>query len=178
MLRDAGASAVIVGHSERRTLHHETDGDCLRQGRGGAGGPVDQVVLLVGGADGLYVLAAERRGRHLAACAASIHFQATPTNLVVAGAGGDQQWKPTPICREIRRPANWPVVFPLAGEVSASSMRLPVKASNAAELMALVDVDGALGQGGSLKGVEFWTSASSVRRRPAAQERNSSQGSW
>jgi triosephosphate isomerase (TIM) len=25
MLADAGASAVIVGHSERRTLHHETD---------------------------------------------------------------------------------------------------------------------------------------------------------
>ncbi len=27
MLKDAGASAVIVGHSERRTLHHETDAD-------------------------------------------------------------------------------------------------------------------------------------------------------
>src|SRR5438309_10821879 len=25
MLKDAGASAVIVGHSERRSLHHETD---------------------------------------------------------------------------------------------------------------------------------------------------------
>src|SRR4029079_6996540 len=25
MLADAGATAVIVGHSERRTLHHETD---------------------------------------------------------------------------------------------------------------------------------------------------------
>ena len=27
MLKDAGASAVIVGHSERRTLHHESDAD-------------------------------------------------------------------------------------------------------------------------------------------------------
>src|SRR5262249_50821908 len=27
LLRDAGASAVIVGHSERRTYHHETDAD-------------------------------------------------------------------------------------------------------------------------------------------------------
>src|SRR5215470_16984702 len=27
MLADAGASAVIVGHSERRSLHHETDAD-------------------------------------------------------------------------------------------------------------------------------------------------------
>ena len=26
MLKDAGAVAVIVGHSERRTLHHETHG--------------------------------------------------------------------------------------------------------------------------------------------------------
>ena len=25
MLADAGATAVIVGHSERRTTHHETD---------------------------------------------------------------------------------------------------------------------------------------------------------
>src|SRR6476619_2847694 len=27
MLKDAGASAVIVGHSERRTLHKETDAE-------------------------------------------------------------------------------------------------------------------------------------------------------
>ena len=27
MLRDVGASAVIVGHSERRSYHHETDSD-------------------------------------------------------------------------------------------------------------------------------------------------------
>src|ERR1700738_3378281 len=27
MLEDAGASAVIVGHSERRSLHHETDAE-------------------------------------------------------------------------------------------------------------------------------------------------------
>src|SRR5258708_17165001 len=27
MLKDAGASAVIVGHSERRSYHHETDAD-------------------------------------------------------------------------------------------------------------------------------------------------------
>src|SRR6266852_1996022 len=29
MLKDAGASAVIVGHSERRTLHQETDAQVL-----------------------------------------------------------------------------------------------------------------------------------------------------
>ena len=28
MLEDAGAVAVIVGHSERRTDHHETDAQC------------------------------------------------------------------------------------------------------------------------------------------------------
>ncbi len=27
MLKDAGATAVIVGHSERRTIHRETDAD-------------------------------------------------------------------------------------------------------------------------------------------------------
>ena len=33
MLADAGASAVIVGHSERRTDHGETDAMVRRQGR-------------------------------------------------------------------------------------------------------------------------------------------------
>jgi hypothetical protein len=33
MLADAGATAVIVGHSERREDHGETDADVLRQGR-------------------------------------------------------------------------------------------------------------------------------------------------
>ena len=32
MLKDAGASAVIVGHSERRTDHGETDATRARQG--------------------------------------------------------------------------------------------------------------------------------------------------
>ena len=35
MLADAGANAVIVGHSERRTLHKETDARGARQGAGG-----------------------------------------------------------------------------------------------------------------------------------------------
>jgi triosephosphate isomerase len=31
MLKDAGASSVIVGHSERRTCHHETDADVRKK---------------------------------------------------------------------------------------------------------------------------------------------------
>src|SRR3954471_24131038 len=33
MLRDAGASAVIVGHSERSSHHHESDGDVAAKAR-------------------------------------------------------------------------------------------------------------------------------------------------
>src|SRR5277367_2664594 len=33
MLKDAGARYVIVGHSERRQLHHETDGDVSSKAR-------------------------------------------------------------------------------------------------------------------------------------------------
>ena len=36
MLKDAGASYVIVGHSERRQYHGETDALVQGQGRGGA----------------------------------------------------------------------------------------------------------------------------------------------
>ncbi len=36
MIADAGASAVIVGHSERRTDHEESDADCEGQGRRGS----------------------------------------------------------------------------------------------------------------------------------------------
>src|SRR5262249_8651180 len=32
MLKEAGASAVIVGHSERRSLHHESDADVRAKG--------------------------------------------------------------------------------------------------------------------------------------------------
>ena len=38
MLKDAGASAVIVGHSERRSLHRETRRGRARQGQGGRPG--------------------------------------------------------------------------------------------------------------------------------------------
>src|SRR5215831_7539962 len=33
MLADLGASAVIVGHSERRALHHESDAEVCRKAR-------------------------------------------------------------------------------------------------------------------------------------------------
>src|ERR1700730_2807581 len=33
MVKDAGASAVIVGHSERRSLHHETDAEINAKAR-------------------------------------------------------------------------------------------------------------------------------------------------
>ncbi len=35
MLKDAGASAVIVGHSERRTIHRETDADVQAKAKAG-----------------------------------------------------------------------------------------------------------------------------------------------
>ena len=38
MLADAGAKAVIVGHSERRTDHGETDAVVVPKGRGGSSG--------------------------------------------------------------------------------------------------------------------------------------------
>ena len=39
MLKDAGASSVIVGHSERRQYHGETRCRCRRQGARPPGAP-------------------------------------------------------------------------------------------------------------------------------------------
>ncbi|MGZ5804470.1 MAG: triose-phosphate isomerase, partial [Xanthobacteraceae bacterium] len=82
MLKDAGASAVIVGHSERRTLHHESDADVRAKAaavwRAGL-----TAIVCVG-----ETLAARDAGKTLDVVtrqiAGSIPEGASPANLVVA----------------------------------------------------------------------------------------------
>jgi triosephosphate isomerase (TIM) len=159
MLKDAGASAVIVGHSERRTYHKESDADvrakALAAHRGGL-----CAIICVG-----ETRAERENGRALAVVRTqldgSIPDGATADNLVVAyepvwaiGSG----LTPTPadvveMHGSIRRRLRSRFAEEGAG------MRIlyggSVKPSNAKELLGVADVDGALVGGASLKADEF-----------------------
>jgi triosephosphate isomerase len=159
MLADAGAMAIIVGHSERRALYHETD-DVVR-GKAQAAWRAGLVAIVCVGETG------EERaaGRTLAVIGAqldgSIPDGATAENLVVAY---EPVWAigtgltPTPAdVAEVhgfirdRLTARFPA--------AAAGVRIlyggSVKPSNAKELMAVADVDGALVGGASLNAKEF-----------------------
>ena len=158
MLRDAGASYVIVGHSERRTDHGESD--AVVRAKAEAAWRAGLVAIVCIGE----TLEQREAGQTLAVLEAqlkgSVPDGATAAKLVVAyepvwaiGTGKT----PTTVevadaHRHIRQ-----VLTTLTAE--AASVRLlyggSVKASNAAELLAAGDVDGALVGGASLNAAEF-----------------------
>ncbi|MEN3383908.1 MAG: triosephosphate isomerase [Hyphomicrobiales bacterium] len=159
MIADAGASAVIVGHSERRSDHHETDAAVRAKAQAAWRAGLTAIVCVgetkdqrVAG-EALAVVGTQLDG--------SIPDGATAQNLVVAY---EPVWAigtgltPTPgdvaeVHGFIR--SRLTARFGAAGE----SMRIlyggSVKPSNAAELMAVANVDGALVGGASLKADDF-----------------------
>jgi triosephosphate isomerase (TIM) len=159
MLKDAGASHVILGHSERRADHGETDALVKAKAEAAlAAGLV--AVVCIGETE------AERdAGQTLAVIGSqldgSLPAGATAANLVIAyepvwaiGTGR------TPTLAEIAE-----VHAFLRGRLrgligsAADGVRLlyggSVKPSNAAEIFAVPDVDGALVGGASLKAADF-----------------------
>jgi triosephosphate isomerase len=159
MFRDAGASAVIVGHSERRHYHHETDAD-VRAKAEAAWRAGMLAIVCVGETQ------AEREaGRTLdivaAQFAGSVPAGASAANLVIAyepvwaiGSGL------TPTTKDIAEVhAEIRARLQRGGVTNAEGVRIvyggSVKPSNAAELMAVANVDGALIGGASLKAADF-----------------------
>jgi|SRR5581483_4324085 len=159
MLKDAGASAVIVGHSERRSYHHESDADvrakALAARRAGL-----VAIVCVGETQ------AERQaGRTLDVVRrqldGSVPDGATADTTVIAY---EPVWAigtgltPTPadvaeVHRFIRERA-----VARYGEVGQGIRILyggSVKPANAGELLRVDDVDGALVGGASLKADDF-----------------------
>jgi triosephosphate isomerase len=167
MIADAGASAVIVGHSERRSDHHETDAAVRAKAQAAWRAGLTAIVCVgetkdqrVAG-EALAVVGTQLEG--------SIPDGATAQNLVVAY---EPVWAigtgltPTPgdvaeVHGFIR--GRLTARFGAAGE----SMRIlyggSVKPSNAAELMAVANVDGALVGGASLKADDFLGIAAAYR---------------
>ncbi len=159
MLQDAGATAVIVGHSERRTDHAETDAQVLAKAEAAqAAGLV--AIVCIGETE------AERdAGRTLdvigTQLAGSVPAASTAATLVVAyepvwaiGTGR------TPTIAEIADVHAF-LRARLTAKIGAEAagVRLlyggSVKPSNAAEIFAVPHVDGALVGGASLKAADF-----------------------
>ncbi len=159
MLKDAGASHVILGHSERRADHGETD--ALVQTKAEAALAAGLIAIVC-----LGETEAERDagqtldviGRQLAG---SVPQAATAQTLVIAyepvwaiGTGR------TPTLDQIAEVhAFLRARLTLRFGASAAQMRLlyggSVKPSNAAEIFAVPHVDGALVGGASLKSADF-----------------------
>ncbi len=159
MLRDAGASLVIVGHSERRAGHGETDALVCAKAEAAVRAALTPIVC-VGES------AAERDAGHerdvvAGQIAGSIPKQSTPETLIVA-------YEPVWAIGTGRTPTEADIASmhgfirgQLAEAIGAAAggVRIlyggSVKPENAKALMAVADVDGALVGGASLKAADL-----------------------
>lgn len=160
MLADAGASHVILGHSERRADHGETDAQIRTKAEAAwAAGLV--AVICVGETE------AERdTGRTLEVVgtqlAGSVPDGASAANTVIAyepvWAIGTGRTPTLPEIAEVHAFLRDRLTARLGG-AEAAGLRLlyggSVKPSNASEIFAITDVDGALVGGASLKASDF-----------------------
>ncbi|MFN4088422.1 MAG: triose-phosphate isomerase [Alphaproteobacteria bacterium] len=162
MLADAGCTHVIVGHSERRADHGETDATVGAKAAAALRAGLVAIVCVGETAaqreagEALEVVRTQVRG--------SVPEGATPRSLVLAyepvwAIGTGKVARPEDVAEmhaAIRRE--------LAGILAdGASVRIlyggSVKPDNAAELLGLDDVDGALVGGASLKADDFWAIA-------------------
>ncbi|WP_219892501.1 triose-phosphate isomerase [Aquisediminimonas profunda] len=159
MLREAGAQLVIVGHSERRTDNHETDAEVKAKATAAIAGGLIAIVC-VGETEAqrdagqaVAVVTSQLRG--------SVPEAGTGESLVIAyepvwaiGTGR------TPTIADVAdmHAAIRKCLSELLGNEGAKVRILyggSVKPSNAAELLHIPDVDGALVGGASLKATDF-----------------------
>jgi len=167
MLADLGAKAVIVGHSERRTTHKETDAQVRAKAQAAWRAGLTAIVCIGEtraereGGKTLEVLGRQLDG--------SLPDGATGANLVVAY---EPVWAIgtglTPTAADVAK-AHGFIRDRLTARygATAESIRIlyggSVKPSNAAELMGVANVDGALVGGASLKADDFLGIAAAYR---------------
>src|ERR1700683_5370292 len=167
MLKDAGATYVIVGHSERRTLHHETDELVRAKAQAALKAGLTPIVCVGetqaerGAGQQAAVVIRQLRG--------SLPPEASNETVVVAyepiwaiGTG----LTPTP--KDIAGVHNGirALLADMFGPPCAKIRLLyggSVKPSNCSELLTLDNVDGALVGGASLKATEFLAIAAAYR---------------
>lgn len=159
MLKDAGATYVITGHSERREDHGESDADVNAKTQAGWAAGLS-VILCIGES-----LEERESGatldRMAAQLAASVPDGATGANLVIAyepiWAIGTGKVPSLDEIAEVHAFIRKTLTDRFGDE--GAKMRVlyggSVKPSNAAEIFAVADVDGALVGGASLKAADF-----------------------
>ena len=161
MLLDVGCSYVIVGHSDRRSMHGETDAEVLRKAKIANSCGLNTIIC-VGETE------SERDSENTLSVVkeqilGSVPDSATAENTVVAyepvwaiGTGR------TPTIEEVQRvhAVIRSLLASKLGEDTANGMRLlyggSMNAKNALEFLSLTDVDGGLIGGASLKVDDFW----------------------
>lgn len=159
MLADAGATHVILGHSERRTDHAETDAQVAAKARAARAAGLTAVIC-VGETE------AQRRANETLAIvgqqlAGSIPDGATAADTVIAyepvWAIGTGLVPTTDQIAEVHAFIRQTLVSRFGAE--GTGIRIlyggSVKPTNAAEIFAVADVDGALVGGASLKAADF-----------------------
>ncbi|MDF1602665.1 triose-phosphate isomerase [Nocardioides sp. YIM 152315] len=162
MLAKLGCSYVVVGHSERREYHHESDGVVNAKAHRALGAGMTPIVCV---GEGLEV---RQAAEHVGHCVAQVDgslagFSAEQAaGLVVAyepvwAIGTGEVATPEDaqeVCSEIRAR-----IREVHGDAAADGVRIlyggSVKASNVAGIMAQSDVDGCLVGGASLQADEF-----------------------
>ena len=158
MLKDAGAGYVILGHSERRTDHGETDALVHAKAEAAVAAGLVAVVCLGetaaerDGGTTLAVIAAQLASVPLASTAATLVLAYEPVWAIGTGR--------TPTLAEIAEVHAF-LRARLTARIGAGAagVRLlyggSVKPSNAAAIFAVAHVDGALVGGASLKAADF-----------------------
>jgi triosephosphate isomerase len=167
MLADMGAKAVIVGHSERRTWHHETDAGVHAKAKAAWRAGLTAIVCIG-------ETRAEREAGHTLDVLGrqidgSVPDGATADNLVVAyepvwaiGTGLTPTVADVAEAHAFIRKRIVSRHGP-AGDAVRVLYGGSVKPSNAKELMAVANVDGALVGGASLKAEDFLGIAAAYR---------------
>lgn len=159
MLADVGCRYAIVGHSERRADHGESDG--LIAAKAAAAHRAGLVAIICVGETEAERVAGRALDVASAQLAGSIPAGATAENTVIAyepvwAIGTGKTATPADVAEMHAH-----IRGQLAGKIAeADKVRIlyggSVKASNAAELLAVENVDGALVGGASLIAADFW----------------------
>ena len=167
MLKDAGARAVIVGHSERRADHCEDDAMVRSKARAGLAAGL-AVILCVGetreqreGGDALAVVGAQLDGSWPEGASAD-HLVVAYEPVWAIGTGL------TPTAADVAQMhtfvrARLEALAPGQGRAMRILYGGSVKPGNAAQLLGAADVDGALVGGASLKVADFMAIAGVYR---------------
>jgi triosephosphate isomerase (TIM) len=157
MLKDAGAAAVIVGHSERRQYHHETDADVRTKAEAARRAGLMPIVC-VG------ETRPQREAGHALDVVATQLRDSLPDGAADFVIAYEPVWAigtgltPTPAdVGEMHRSIRTHLVsrYGAGGHGTRIVYGGSVNPKNASELLAVDDVDGALVGGASLKAEDF-----------------------